>query len=364
MKKKYLMSAFMMAVLVLAMTGCEKNRNKVTVQEPGNPITIVDEPKQEESEPVISVDKIERLEQLTISDWFDEDTVIVSKDNESLDKMSLSELSDQYPKSLYLLDINSKEYQLVKEQKEVLLGGAVFSKDKNYLIYDEYVLGDPAYFIMNMGNHESIGLMGEPISGAKSAHWADNETVIGVAYSGGVYLANRTGNMSLIDELKDEGIYLVEKLGDNIYYNTQSDFTLMQLNLVTKEKTSLNLEQVYEILPSPDNKQMIILQNNGSKSSMIIYSLERDEKITIVESAELYGVSWSPDQRMIAYGMKEDENNSTVRSLYVYDILTGKSIKIAVNTEMIGTNWNPSGKKLSYTEWDREHYTSSIIYLK
>lgn len=43
---------------------------------------------------------------------------------------------------------------------------------------------------------------------------------------------------------------------------------------------------------------MIILQNNGSKSSMIIYSLERDKKITIVESAELYGVSWSPDQRI------------------------------------------------------------------
>lgn len=363
-KKKYLMSAFMMAVLVLAMTGCEKNGNTVMVQEPGRPITIIDESKQEESEPEISVDKIERLEQVTISDWFDDDTAIVSKDNESLDKMSLSELSDQYPKSLYLLDINSKEYKLVKEQKDVLLGGAVFSKDKNYLIYDEYVLGDPAYFIMNMENHESIGLMGEPIGGAKSAHWADNETVIGAAYSGGVYLTDRTGNMSLIDELKDEGIYLVEKLGDNIYYNTQSDFTLMKLNLVTKKKTSLNLEQVYEILPPPDNKQMIILQNNGSKSSMIIYSLERDEKITIVESAELYGVSWSPDQRMIAYGMKEDENNSTVRSLYVYDILTGKSIKIAVNTEMIGTNWSPSGKKFSYTEWDGEQYTSSIIYLK
>lgn len=364
MKKKYLINAFIMAALVLTMTGCEKNRNKITVQEPEKTITMIDESKQEESEPEILVDKIERLEQVTISDWLDDDTAIVSKDNESLGRMSLSELSDQYPKSLYLLDINSKEYQLVKEQKDVLLGGAVFSRDKNYLIYDEYVLGDPAYFIMNMENHESIGLMGEPIGGAKSAHWADNETVIGAAYSGGVYLADRTGNMSLIDELKDEGIYLVEKLGDDIYYNTQSDFTLMKLNMVTKEKTSLNLEQVYEILQSPDNKQMIILQNNGSSGSMIIYSLEHDDKITIAESAELYGVSWSPDQRMIAYGMKEDKNNSTVRSLYVYDILTGKSIKIAENTEMTGTDWSPSGKKLSYTEWDGEEYSSSIIYFK
>ena len=364
MKNKYLFNAFIMAALVLTMTGCEKNRNKITVQEPEKNITIIDESKQEESEPEILVDKIERLGQISISDWFDEDTVIVSKDNELLDKMSLSELSDQYPKSLYFLDINSKEYQLVKEQKDVLLGGAVFSRDKNYLIYDEYVLGDPAYFIMNMENHESIGLMGEPIGGAKSAHWADNETVIGAAYSGGVYLADRTGNMRLIDELKDEGIYLVEKLGDTIYYNTQSDFTLMKLNLVTKEKTSLNLEQVFQILPSPDKKQMIILQNNGSTGSMIIYSPEHDKKITIVDSAELYGVSWSPDQRMIAYCMKEDKNNSTVSSLYVYDILTGKTVKVAENAESTGTNWSPSGKKLSYTEWDGEQYTSSIIYLK
>jgi TolB protein len=364
MKKNYLINIFVMAALVFTMTGCETDRNKITVQEPGKTTAIVDESEQEESEPEILVDKIEHLEQVTISDWFDDDTVIVSKDNESLDKMSLAELSDQYPKSLYLLNINSKEYQLVKEKKDVLLGGAVFSKDRKYMIYDEYVLGDPAYFIMNMENHESIGLMGEPIGGAKSAHWADNETVIGAAYSGGVYLADRTGNMSLIDELKDEGIYLVEKLGNNIYYNTQSDFTLMNLNLATKEKNDLNLEQVSDILPSPDHKQMIILQNNGSKSSMIIYSLDHDEKITIAENAELSGVSWSPDQKMIAYGIKEDNDNSTGRSLYVYDIPTGKSIKIAANTETISTNWSPSGKKLSYTEWDEEQSASSIVYFK
>lgn len=364
MKIKYLINACMMAALLLTMTGCAKERNKITVQEPENTKTIIDESKKEESERKIIVDKTERLEHIMISDWFDDDTAIVSKDNESLGKMSLSELSDQYPKSLYLLNINSKEYQLVKEQKDVLLGGAVFSRDKKYLIYDEYVLGDPAYFIMNMENHESIGLKGEPIGGAKSAHWADNETIIGSAYSGGVYLADRTGTMSLIDDLKDEGIFLVEKLGNNIYYNTQSDLTLMTLDLATKKKTSLNLGQVSEIIPSPDNKEMIILQNNGSKSSMIIYSLEQDEKITIAENSELYGVSWSPDQRMIAYGMKEDKNNATERSLYVYDILTGKSIKIAGNTEPINTNWSPSGKRLSYTEWDGNQYTSSIIYFK
>nr|WP_314459920.1 hypothetical protein [uncultured Clostridium sp.] len=50
MKKKYLIHALMMAALVLTMTACEKNRNRITVQEPGKNITIIDESKQEESE--------------------------------------------------------------------------------------------------------------------------------------------------------------------------------------------------------------------------------------------------------------------------------------------------------------------------
>lgn len=49
-----------------------------------------------------------------ITDWLNENTVIVSKENTSLDKMSLLEFSDYYPRSLYLYNIDTKEYQLLK----------------------------------------------------------------------------------------------------------------------------------------------------------------------------------------------------------------------------------------------------------
>lgn len=353
-----------MATLIFTLTACSQGKNKVVVQEPGKTITIVEDVKQEENEAEISVQKVERFEKVEITDWLDEDTVIVSKENESLGKMSLAELSDQYPDSLYLLDIDSKQYQLLKEQKDVLLGGAVFSQDKKYLLYQVYTLGDPAFFVMNVDNKESIGLVEEPIAMARSGHWVDNETVIGSSYNGGVYLADRTGNITLVDDLINESLFLVEKINNNIYYNTQSDFRLMKLNLDTKENTSLNLEEVYEMLPSPDHKQMLIRQANGSKDSMIVYDLESGEQVVIVEGTEVHGASWSPDQRMITYSMKEDENSSAIRNLYVYDMLTGKSTKIAVNKEVISTNWSPSGKKLSYSEWDGEQYNSNIIYLK
>lgn len=365
MKKNYMISTIVMITLIFTLTACDKEEKKVTIKEPGKTITIIDEVEQVESEPEdISVEKIVRYDKISITDWVDENTVIVSKDNESLDKMSLAELSGQYPRSLYLLDLTTKAYKLVKEQKDVFLGGATLSKDKKYLLYYEYSLGDPAFFVMNLDTLEGFGIMGEPIGGAMGAKWADNETVIGAAYSGGAYLADRTGKITVIDELKDIAIYLVEKINDDVYYNTEAYGTLLKLNLNTKEKVNLNLDQVYDTIPSPDGKQMIILQSNGSKNTMLVYDLESGEKVTIADGAELNGVSWSPDQRRIAYYLKEDENNTTLKSLYVYDMLTGVSTQIAVDVENPSTSWSPSGEKLAYTEWDGTQYNSSIIYLK
>lgn len=364
MKKKKLVSTCIMTTLIFTLTACNQSRNKVTVPEPGKTITIIKEEKKEETDEEISVQKVERFGKVEITDWLNEDTVIVSKENESLEKMSLAELSDRYPESLYLLDINSKEYELVKEEKDVLLEGAVFSQDKKYLLYAEYVLGDPAFFVMNLDKKDSDGFVEEQIEDARSAHWADNDTIIGSSYLGGAYMADRTGNINLVNDLSNESLYLVEKLSNVIYYNTQENLSLMKLNLDTKEKTNLNIEQVYGMLPSPDNKQMLILQSNGSKDSMLVYDLESGEQVVIAEGYLVNGVSWSPDQRMVAYSMKEDDNNSTIRSLYVYDMLTGKSTKLAVNTEIISSNWSPSGKKLSYLEWDGKQYSSSIIYLQ
>jgi TolB protein len=350
--------------MIFAMTACQKAEDKVTIKEPGKTITIIDDTKQEESKPSISVEKIDQYEKVSITDWLDEDTVIVSKENELLDKMSLAELSEQYPRSLYRFNLTTKDYKLIKEQKEVFLEGAVLSKDKQYLLYSEYSLGDPAFFVLNLETMKEFGILGEPIGGAISAKWGDNETVIGAAYSGGAYLADRTGKITSIDGLEEEALYLAQKINDNIYYNTQYDGTLMKFNISTKEKVSLDLEQVYDIQPSPDGKQMLIVQANGNKSTMLVYDLESGEKINVAEGTVLNGVSWSPDQRLIAYNLKEDVNNSTASNLYVYDMLTGESTKIAVDIENSSISWSPSGDKLAYSEYDGTQYNSSVIHLK
>ncbi|MBP1755180.1 MAG: hypothetical protein H6Q59_1578 [Firmicutes bacterium] len=364
MKRKNIIPALLAITLMFTMTACVKQEKKTTIKEPGKTITVIDDSKEEENKPAISVDWIERFDKVDITDWLDEDTVMVSKDNETLDKMSLSELSGQYPKSLYRLNLVTKEYELVKEQKDVFLGGASLSKDKKYLLYSEYSLGDPAYFIMNLDTNESFGIMGEPIGGAQSAAWTDNDTVIGAAYSGGAYLADRSGKITSLDDLKDEALYLVAKVKDQIYYNTQYDGSIMKLDLTTKEKTSLDFGQVTGLLPSYDGNQMLIIQTDSTRSTLLVYDIESGKKIEIAKGSELYGVSWSPDQRRISYCLKEDQNDATANSLYVYDILTGVATRVAVNTSSYRTSWSPSGEKLAFTQYDGTQYNSNIIYFK
>ncbi len=356
--------AILTITMLLAMTACQKAEEKKKIKEEDKTITIIEDTKQEESKQDITVERIDQYQQVSITDWLDEDTVVVSKENELLDKMSLAELSEYYPRSLYRFNLITKEYELVREQEKVYLEGAVLSKDKNYLLYYEYSLGDPVFHIMNMDTMKDFGIVGEPIGGAISAQWADNVTVVGAAYSGGAYLADSTGKITLVDGLKEEALYLIVKINDNIYYNTQYDSSLMRFNIATKEKVSLNLEQVYNIQPSPDGKQLLVLQTNENKSTMLAYDLESDVTIPIAEGIEFSGVSWSPDQRLIAYNQKEDVNNSTAGNLYVYNMLTGETTRIVDDVENAGTSWSPSGDKLAYSDYDGTQYNSSVIYLK
>lgn len=301
---------------------------------------------------------------MEIMDWLDEETVVVSKENTSLGKMSLLELSDSYPKSLYLYNINTGEFTLLKEKENTHLGGAVLSSDKKHLIYSEFDLGDPVYYVMDMATQKSFAITGNGIGGAVSAKWADNETVIGASYSGGAYTASVAGDIKAIEELDGTAPVIIAKIKNKIYFNTQYDGTLWMLNLDTGERASLNLEYVYNVQPSPDGSQMLIVYSSGSKTLLLLCDSQGANGKVLAEGADIGGVSWSDDQRMIAYSLKADVNGVTVNNLYLYDMLNGDSTQIAVNVGYSITSWSPSGKMLAYTLFDTSGSVSNIIYLQ
>lgn len=364
-KTKWLTMA-VVPVLAMSLAACAKGNegNRVVIQEPGRTITVVEDPVKETGELAISVEGIQKHENVEISGWLDSETMIVSMENKSLDKMSLAELADSYPRSLYLYHAGTRQFELLKEQSNVFLSGAALSPDKKHLLYQAYDLGDPVFHMMNLATLDTTPLTGGSIGGAMSAGWGSDGTAIGAAYSGGAYRANTAGDIGIVPGLEEELLVIAKGIGDKIYYNTNADGTLRVLDLATKEKTSLGLDNVYGVYPSPDGKQLLVLQYNGSKSSLILCNLDGSNPKNITEGAELGGVSWSPDQRMIAYSQKADANGAAVNGLYVYDMLTGESTQIVVNVAQAVTSWSPSGKELAYAEWTGSHYNSSIVTLK
>lgn len=368
-KIKITIIAAIVAVLS-AFTACSArlDGNRTVVKEPGKTITVIENENTEAGLTHISVEKIDKYEKMEITDWFDEQTVILAKENPELEKMSLLENAEFYPRSLYLYNPDSKEYKTVKAKKNMFFGGATLSSDKKHLLYHEYSIGDTALYLMSMDQQESPIPEGS-LGIAYTAEWADAQNVIGVSYAGGAYMADTAGKLAQISELQEEQLFTVQKVQDKIYYITTEtedspSSQLYMLNLATKEKKDLKVENAYGITPSPDGKQILITQRAGSTKKLLLADAGGNILKTVAEGTDVTGESWSPDQRLAAYCLKSVVNGAAGGGLYLYDVLTGTSTQIAVNIGDAKISWSPSGKKIAVAEPDGRYYSSSIIYLK
>lgn len=367
--KKLKISVFAALLFVLSiLTACSMQQveSRTEIQEPVDSSTDIENKNTETDSPSISIEKIDKYEGMEITDWLNEQTVVLSKENEELEKMSLLENSEFYPRSIYLYNLDTKEYKTVKAQKNMFLGGATLSPDKKYLLYNEYSIGDVAYFLMSMDALEQSTVPEDNLGVAYTAEWTDDQHVIGASYHGGAYLADSSRNLTQIAELQEDQLLTVQKMQDKIYYITTDSpsFQLYMLDLVTKEKKNLKVDNADGIIPSPDGKLMLISQGTESTRRLLLVDAKGNILKTITEGSEVTGASWSPNQLMIAYQLKSVINGVENSGLYLYDVLTDKSVQVAANVGNANIRWSPSGKKIAVTELDERNYSSSIIYLK
>ena len=367
--RKAIQIAAVLAILfALSACGLQQEGNRTVIKEPNKRITVL-ENENIEIDPIrISVEKIDKYDGTEITDWLDEQTVVLARENREFEKMSLLENAEFYPRSLYLYNPDSKEYKTVKAGKNMFLGGATLSSDKKHLLYHEYSIGDTALYLMSMDDQESPIPEGS-LGIAYTAEWADTQNVIGVSYAGGAYMADMTGKLTQIPELQEEQLFTVQKMQDKIYYITTEtedspSSQLYMLDLATKEKKDLKVENAYGITPSPDGKQILITQRAGSTKKLLLADAGGNILKTIAQGTEVTGESWSPNQRLITYCLNSVVNGTAGSGLYLYDVLTGTSMQIAVNIGDAEISWSPSGKKIAVAESDGKYYNSSIIYLK
>lgn len=368
MKRLGILVIAKLLIVLSTLTACSmrQEETRTVIQEPGDSGADIENKNTDTDSLSISIEKIDKYEGMEITDWLNEQIVVLSKENEELEKMSLLENSEFYPRSIYLYNLDTKEYKTIKAQKNMFLGGAILSPDKKHLLYYEYSIGDVAYYLMSMDASEQSPMTENNLGIAYTVEWTDEQHVIGASYAGGAFMADTNRNLTPITELPEEQLFTVHKIKDKIYYITtdSSSFQLYMLDLVTKEKKNLKVENVDGITLSPDENQILITQGTESTRRLLLADAEGNILRTIAEGSEVTGASWSPNQQMIAYQLKSSISGVDTSGIYLYDMLTDKTVQIMENVGTSKIRWSSSNEKIAITELNERNYSSSIIYLK
>lgn len=367
-KKLGFVKIVMLLLVLCALPACsmQQEENSTEIEETGEGIIDSENESTETNLDFISVEKIEKYEGMEITDWIDEQTVVLIKENQEFGKIDLPELEngeseELYPTSIYEYNLGSKEFKTIIAKKNMYLGGAILSPDNKHLLYTRFTVGDEAYYVMNLEDREQSSETDYYLN-AYSAEWTDEQNLIGGSYAGGAYMADTRGNLTQIVELQEEQLYAVHKTQGKIYYIT-TDGQLYMLDLITKEKKNLQLKNVSDIRLSPDGKQILVTQVTESKKSLIIADVDGTIQKTIAEGSDVTGATWSPNQQMIAYQLNSVINGVDSSGMYLYEVSTGESIQITRNVASAVIRWSPSGEKISINEFD-ETNSSSIIYIR
>lgn len=244
MKKWGIVKIAMFLLFVITLSACSigQETNKTDIKEPGEVIEESENESNENEIDPISIEKVEQFEGMEITDWMDEHTVILAKENQDFEKMSLLENAEFYPRSLYTYNLDTKEFKTIKAQKDMFLGGATLSPDKKHLLYYENSIGDIAFYQMSLEEGKQTPVTEDIIGSVYTAEWTDENNIIGASYAGGAVMADKEGNVTQIAELQEEQLFNAHKRQEKIYYITTENpsFQVYKMDLKTKEKRNFH----------------------------------------------------------------------------------------------------------------------------
>ena len=353
MKKNRLLICIILLSFVLMLSACQQQSPTPNPPEPSQ-----NEPD-DENRFEATAEQIEIYDNIEITDWVDESTVIVSKENESLEKMRLSELSEQYPRSLYQYNFDTDEYTLLKEQENIFLSGAKLSSDKNHILFEGFSLGDPVIYVMDINTSETYN-----IPEAYSASWSDDGKVVGASYKGGAYEASPQGEVTTLAPQLQGSLFIVRKIGDKVFYNSSDDPSLRMIDLNTDQQEELNIDNVYNIIPLQDRNQLLILQDDGTNTNLLLVDNDGGNLRELAEVDDIQGISWSEDQKIVAYILTRDEDGISKKGIFLHDIERDEAIEIIPDTASHNIIFSPTGKKLVYLEQNDFNVTSTLVDLE
>jgi len=344
MRKKSII-ALVSAICIVSSTGCtntaeEKDRS-TKVQQSDVVVEEMVENKEVTKKDIV-LKKIDQYRNMRFSDWLSGNEILMTKGNDRLEPifMDSGEIS---PQNLYIFDLESSSDKILIEE-EFHHGNGMFSPDKKHIFYVQCIESCGTGFIVDAQGNNGVQVSGVEDIFVGEGMWLDNENVIFADLYKNILLANVNGTVNNLLKAEDaQYISNPVKIGNSIYY--LDGWNMMVFNL-DNEETKLVKENVWEIIPSPDLSQFILVKNSGTERELIFTDLEGNELASFAKGTQICGTSWSPDQSKIAFAVQSNEVDRA--GLFVVDISTRNKVFISRDISLISDSikWSPSGKKL------------------
>lgn len=342
----------LIAVLALSSACAYQAEGREVIQVGNKKITVLNTKKSPGTEKTavsngFDVGKIERYEGVRGEGWLSEETILITKVNRELEPIRVFDQMSQI-RNLSAYDLTSHAEKSLSE-KTAYIWAPIVSPDGKHIFFEKYEAGVYTGIISNLEGEEKASVQTDPANGFSlsfnQAVWVDNGEVLIPSSNEGVCLVNVNSNVSKI-----EGIGLMQtdraaRVDHTIYY-VSTERNLVAYDMLSRQ-TQVVKEKVLDFQLSPQ-KEMFALQKkvSGNKVALVITDLAGNEKATLAEANQVFGVSWSPDQSMLAYLMITDDESKN--GLHIINMTSREDIYVSrdfLNVDN-GLKWSPSGRKI------------------
>lgn len=376
---------FAVAVLSLAVVGCQASGDRLTVVDPDasrartqtaqnsesvsrseRKLTVVKQPEQQPDRE-LTVVSTHRLEAASIQSWLSEDEVSIETTKLLKEGTATEEPQYEYTSTIVNINTGQSRESTVEGGQQVngyTLVNETLSPDGSYSFIqkwkDKYVADN---FVKNIQTGLTIQIEGDNY--LERGGWLNADTYILAAGSisghGDIRQISAADGKVTVVTLDDPDAEMFGQFGathGRIYYT--DDHHVLKVFEPGQSKPISLIQDVWAFEISPDGQYIAVstVSQSGNKGSeLLIYDAAGSLQGSLIGKGDMISyISWSPDSAKLAFDVYTEEKTG-MNGVYIFDTRSGRVIPLAqyyaASDPMLHPvypfSWSPSGSRLGFT---------------